>query len=51
MNRALGSDDVADVFARAAAEIPFTRSDRHTLEQRLPAVSAVIYSIFFEGPR
>lgn len=33
----------------ATAGIPFTRSDRHTLTQRLPAVSAVIYSIFTEG--
>lgn len=33
----------------AAAGIPFTRSDRHTLEQRLPAVSAVTYSILTEG--
>ncbi|MGB5951459.1 MAG: DUF6596 domain-containing protein [Ornithinimicrobium sp.] len=33
----------------AAAGIPFTRSDRETLTQRLPAVSAVIYSVFTEG--
>ncbi len=33
----------------ATAGIPFTRSDRHTLTQRLPAASAVIYSIFTEG--
>lgn len=31
------------------AKIPFTRSDRQTLEERLPTVCAVIYSIFTEG--
>ncbi|HKJ11863.1 MAG TPA: sigma-70 family RNA polymerase sigma factor [Ornithinimicrobium sp.] len=31
------------------AGIPFTRSDRETLQQRLPAVRAVVYSIFTEG--
>lgn len=31
------------------ANIPFTRSDRQTLEERLPTVCAVIYSIFTEG--
>jgi RNA polymerase sigma-70 factor (ECF subfamily) len=32
-----------------AAGIPFTRSDRETLEQRLPTVCAVVYSVFTEG--
>ncbi len=32
-----------------AANIPFSRSDVETLRERLPAVCAVIYSIFTEG--
>ncbi len=31
------------------ANIPFTRSDQETLDERLPSVCAVIYSIFTEG--